>query len=143
MSQISPVLISDLMIDVNNPRLPTPALGQREALRELAKHQGRKLVALAEDIAANGLNPADLLIVMPFPNSNSRYVVLEGNRRFVTLKCLEAPDTLNDNGMDAKILTEIRRLSKLYQESPIDYVQCCVCDSRDEAKHWIGTRSRP
>ena len=139
MSQTSEILLSDLLVDIENPRLPNPNLGQREALRELARHQHRKLVALAEDIAKNGLNPADLFIVMPVNDGTSRYKVLEGNRRFVALKSLENPELFVD-AVDAKSLIDIRKSSRIYLESPTEYVQCVVCKNRDDAKHWIELR---
>jgi len=37
-------------------------------------------------------------------------------------------------------VTEIRRLSKQYQEAPIETVPCLVVRDRDEARHWIELR---
>jgi hypothetical protein len=50
--QIQP---SNLLIDAENPRLPQPNEGQRDAQRALAQHQQKKLIALAGDIVQNGL----------------------------------------------------------------------------------------
>jgi hypothetical protein len=139
MPETSSVLVSDLLIDAENPRLPQPNVGQREALRSIASHQGQKLQRLASDILENGLNPADLSIVMPFKDDLKRYVVLEGNRRLTALRALENPEFLVD-AVGSGILSAIRRLSRQYQNAPIESMQCVVVKDRDEARHWIELR---
>lgn len=131
---------ADLLLDAENPRLGRPNEGQREALRAMAKIQGRKLVALARDIVeSGGLNPAELLIVMPFEDDEHRHVVLEGNRRVVAVKCLENPEAVN-GAVDTAVLNDLRKLSKQYLDAPIEGVECCVVKNRDEARHWIEVR---
>ena len=139
MPETIPIPIADLLIDAENPRLPQPNVGQREALRAIAEHQGRKLQVLARDILSHGLNPTDLPIVMPFRDDVKRYVVLEGNRRLAALKSLENPEFLVD-AVSPGVLKEIRRLSKEYQTAPIDSVQCVVVKDKEEARHWIELR---
>lgn len=130
----------DLVLDAENPRLGNPNVGQRDAMRALAGGQGRKLVALARDIVeSGGLNPADLVIVMPIEDDEHRHVVLEGNRRVVAVKALENPEAAN-GAVDSAVLNELRELSKQYLENPIEGIQCCVVKSRDDARHWIELR---
>jgi hypothetical protein len=130
---------ADLLIDEENPRLPQPNVGQREAIRGIAKDQNRKLLVLAKDILENGLNPGDLPYVMLRGDERNRYVVLEGNRRMVALKALENPEPLL-GAVDMNVLPELRRLSKQYQEAPIESVLCVAFKSREEARHWIELR---
>lgn len=130
---------SDLLIDEENPRLPQPNVGQREALRGIAADQGSKLLTLAKDILANGMNPGDLAWVMPRGDDLKRYVVLEGNRRLAALKALENPEALV-GAVDMKVLSELRRLSKEYQSTPIESVSCIAVKNREEARHWIELR---
>ncbi len=139
MSEVVPVMLSALLIDAANPRLPQPNIGQRDALRAVAAHQQRKLVVLAKDILTYGVNPADLPIVMPVEDDLKRYVVLEGNRRLAALRGLENPDTLV-GALKPNLLSELRKLSKQYQESPIEVIQCLAVKNRDEAQHWIELR---
>ncbi len=140
MSDIRSIPSADLLIDPENPRLGSPNSGQRDALRELAKHQGRKLLTLAEDIVEKGLNPSDLAIVMPLKDDErGRYTVLEGNRRLAALKALEAPETLV-GAVDKPVLDGIRDLSKRYLASPVESVPCVVLKDREEAAHWIRLR---
>jgi hypothetical protein len=130
---------SNLLIDAENPRLPQPNTGQREAQRALAGHQQRKLLTLARHIVEHGLNPADLPIVMQTHDDLKRFVVLEGNRRLAALKGLENPDSLL-GAVDNSVLDELRALSKRYQATPLEYVNCLVVASREEANIWIELR---
>lgn len=139
MAETVPVRIADLLIDAENPRLSLPNLGQREAQLELARDQQTKLLRLARDILQYGLNPADLPIIMPLKDDLERYVVLEGNRRLVTLRGLENPDSLA-SALNPMVLVQLRRLSKEYQDNPIESTQCLVVQDRDEARHWIELR---
>lgn len=139
MSETLSISLANLLIDVENPRLPQPNVGQREALRALAHHQQRKLLTLATDITHNGVNPADLPIVMPMGDDLNRWVVLEGNRRLAALRGLEHPDLFVD-AIEAGTLDELRKLSKEYQKDPIEAVQCLAVKDRDEARHWIVLR---
>jgi hypothetical protein len=50
MPDTQPISLADLLIDTENPRLPQPNLGQREAMRALAKHLPKKLITLARHI---------------------------------------------------------------------------------------------
>lgn len=130
---------SNLLMDSENPRLPQPNVGQREAQRELAKQQPRKILTLAKDIAVEGLNPSDLMVVMPSGDDTHRYTVLEGNRRLVALRALENPDSFV-GVLDRVVLLQLRKISRTYLDSPIDSVFCLVVKSRTEAQHWIMLR---
>jgi hypothetical protein len=139
MPEITTIPLADLLIDAENPRLPQPNVGQRDALRAIASHQGRKLQILAEDILRHGLNPADLSITMPFKDDPRRFLVLEGNRRLTALRALENPEFLI-GAVEKGVLAKIRRLSKQYQNTPTDSVPCVVVTDRNEAHHWIELR---
>jgi hypothetical protein len=139
MAELVSATLSDLVVDSENPRLPQPNVSQREALRAIAHHQGRKILRLAEDIVESGLNPADLPIIMPLQDDLKRYVVLEGNRRVVALKALENPEWLV-GAADSTVVTAMRKLSRIYQEAPIEAIQCVAVKDRDGAQHWIELR---
>lgn len=129
-----PVKPADLLIDEVNPRLAEPNIGQREAQRTLANKEGKKILKLAKHILQYGLNPLELPAVSR--QADGRFIVLEGNRRLVALKALDNPDTLTD-AVTPKILTEIRKLSKQYQEAPMDFVECIEVKDRDEIEPWL------
>lgn len=129
--------VSNLLIDVENPRLPTPNVGQHEALRELAHDQQGKLIKLAQHIVRNGPNPAELPIVMPF--DERRYVVLEGNRRLAALRALENPDSFV-GALTPALVNALRKLSVDYQQNPVEALTCLVVKDREEARPWIELR---
>jgi hypothetical protein len=139
MPDVKPISPADLLIDAENPRLTQPNTGQREALRALAQLLGRKLLNLAKHIVENGMNPAELMIVMPAGDDTQRYRVLEGNRRLAALKTLENPEAVA-GATDQSVLFELRRLSKEYQRNPIEAVSCVIVDSPDTARPWVELR---
>ena len=139
MADVRSIPPSSLLVDAENPRLPKPNEGQREAMRAIANLLPRKILVLAKDIVENGLNPADLPIVTPANDSENRYVVLEGNRRLVALKALENPDSFV-GALDGGAIAAMRSLARKYQESPIDLIQCLVVKERPDAEHWIMLR---
>jgi hypothetical protein len=139
MPETMPLRPADLLIDEENPRISQPNVGQNKAQQALASHQQRKLQVLAKDIVLHGMDPSNLPIVMPFKDDLERYVVLEGNRRLTALKGLENPESLGDS-VSKGVLKEMRRLSKEYQENPIEQVLCLAVKDRDEARHWIELR---
>lgn len=139
MAEIISVAPSNLLIDAENPRLPNPNVGQREALRAVATNQQKKLAELAKDIVTHGINPSDLMIVMPLKDDRNRYVVLEGNRRLTALKALENPDSFV-GAVDPAVLKVLRTQSRDYSKAPIDIVSCFEVSTRAEAEHWIAIR---
>ena len=134
MAEILEIRPADLLIDEVNPRLAEPNVGQREAQRALAHDLQRKVQMLARDIAEYGLNPLEPPVVTP--SGDGRYIVIEGNRRLGALKALENPDSLAD-AVSPGTLKEIRKLSKAYHASPIDFVQCIVAPERTDIDHWL------
>jgi hypothetical protein len=139
MPETIPIRPADLLIDEENPRISQPNVGQHKAQQALAEHQQKKLQILAKDIVQYGMDPSNLPIVMPFKDDLKRYVVLEGNRRLTALRALENPESLA-NSVPQGVLKEIRRLSRDYQDNPIDGVVCLVVKDREEARHWIELR---
>ncbi len=135
MAEVETIPPSNLSVNPENPRLGQPNLGQRETLREIAENQKHKLVNLAKDILEHGLNPSELPIVTPHKGDKGKYTVLEGNRRIVAIKALENPDTFV-GVLDARLLHQLRELSKQYLENPIDGVLCAVVKEPTDAVHW-------
>lgn len=130
---------ADLLVDEENPRISETDVGQNKAIQALARLQGRKLLSLAKDIARHHLNPSELPVVMPHEGDPKRYVVLEGNRRLVALRALENPQLVAD-AVEAKVFNGIRKLSRAYQDNPVESVECLVVPNRAEAEHWIELR---
>lgn len=135
------VLLTNLIVDSINPRLPVEQQGQRDAIRTLAVDQGEKLLNLAEDIVEHGLDPSSLAIVIPEPGSSKRYIVVEGNRRVAALRILENPELASDLWTRPE-QERLKRLSGAFRGQRITHVPCIVLADRDAANHWILLRHR-
>ncbi|PCK23254.1 hypothetical protein [Rhodococcus qingshengii] len=123
--------VSDILLDLSNPRFEA-LNSERDALNALINDDPKKIYNLAEDILEYGLIPSELPIVQ---SSGSGIVVLEGNRRFATLKLLRNPE-LSD---DVKVRTQFARLAAAKGTGP-DEVLCQVVASPEDARHWIEVR---
>ena len=132
--------IENLLIDEQNPRLAQPSNGQQAAIRDLASTLKTKLLRLAQDIQANGLNPSELPIVMPFGGGDAaRYVVLDGNRRLAALRVMEQSDIVM-SAVSRSVYREFIALARRYEGSPVREIECTVVDRRADATHWIQLR---
>jgi hypothetical protein len=132
--------VASLLVDVRNARLKDPQATPQAAILALAKQQGPKLLELARSIAATGrLDPLTVMAVVASTENPGEYVVLEGNRRLVTLLGLETPGLIaaafNPAGQ-----RELQKLSQRYTANPITSVRCAVFDTEDEAVEWIDLR---
>lgn len=128
------IKISNLKVNPENPRFE-PVSNQREAINSIIDNQKDKLLKLGNDIIEHGLNPSDLVIVMPDTEDKSSYAVLEGNRRVTTLKILNNP------GLVPPTLTSLsnrfKKLSDKFNDNPIFKIPCVVFTSEAEAMKWI------
>ncbi|MGD1151558.1 MAG: hypothetical protein ABR911_01590 [Syntrophales bacterium] len=127
--------IEDLIFDVDNPRFESLS-DQRTALQKIVTDQKDKLFILAEDITAQGLNPADLTIVIESEDGDGRYVVLEGNRRLAALKLLSNPRLFDSITMKPSLRKKFQDLIIKFNKNEIEPINCVLCESRQEADHW-------
>src|ERR1022692_3720692 len=120
---------SQVVLDPENPRLPDGTSNDREAINRLLDDG---LIGLARDIARTGqTNPAELPIAV---KEGSKYIVLEGNRRFAALKLLKDPNLAYEEEQQKAF----RRAAAL--GTPPKTVFALVTSSREEADHWIVLR---
>ena len=126
--------INMLEINTENPRFEM-ARNQREAIRIMIENQNSKLAKLAQDIIENGLNPSDLIIVMPSKKHDHKFVVLEGNRRVTALKLLNNNDLIPQKYKS--LIRKFRQLSSKYDRNPIEDISCVVFSNIDDANKWI------
>lgn len=127
--------INQILLDPVNPR-HEPLQSQVEQIKAMIDSQKEKLVKLAEDILASGLNPSDLITVIPHPSENNKYIVVEGNRRITVLKLLNSPSLCHE----ASIRRRFETLNKAYIKNPINEIRCVVYPDRESAKHWISLK---
>jgi hypothetical protein len=124
---------SQVLLDPQNPRLPDGTSNDKEAINRLLAEGYTQLIALARDLTDRGeANPTELPIVI---KDVTKYVVLEGNRRFAGLKVLANPRLADDPGHQAAF----ERLKKRGKQPP-KTIFCAVASDRDEADHWITLR---
>lgn len=124
---------SQALLDPENPRLPDGTSNDREAINRLLAEGYAQMLALARDLVDRGEgNPSELPIVMA---SGSKFVVLEGNRRFAALKLLGDPKLAEDK---AQQLAFARIKSK--GKSAPKALFCAVARDRDDADPWITLR---
>lgn len=128
--------IDELDLDLNNPRFAGLS-NQRAALEKIVTTQGVKLVNLAEDIVTQGLSPAHRMLVMKSKTS-SRYVVMDGNRRLAALRVLRNPAVLDGMKAVGDVSSQkLRKLAKTFSPSVVEPIDVHVCESEEEARHWI------
>jgi uncharacterized Zn ribbon protein len=129
--------LSNLKLDPTNPRHPEFE-SQREIIEWMTSGSGRigeKLLILAKDIANNGLNPADRVMVIADEKEKGRFIVLEGNRRITALKLLNNPELAPTKEWQ-------KRFSRLRPTSyaPIKKITIVVFENEEKAFHFIELR---
>lgn len=130
--------VSSLLLDVENFRLGVLE-NQIEVINHMFKDQGEKIIRLAEDIAANGLSPLEVIGVVADENSPDQYYVVEGNRRILALKLLANPNLL-DKSFLSKFKNRIFPASKMFLAAPIMEIECTVFPSREDSYPWMSLK---
>lgn len=129
--------VAQLNVDVGNFRL-----GDQESIRAAYKamiaEQGTKLSNLADDIVTLGLNPSELLIVVPTEEDPNLFTVAEGNRRLTCIKLLETPALAVGTPLHQRFV----ELSKTYKANPIKKAWCVVLESKEAGFVWIERKHR-
>lgn len=124
---------SQTLLDSENPRLPDGTSNDREAINRLLADGYSQMLALARDFVQHGEgNPGELPFVM---RDGSKYVVLEGNRRFAVLKLLADPK-LADDPTHRAAFERIKKTGK----TPPARLYCTVVQTRADADHWLTLR---
>jgi hypothetical protein len=139
-SEIVDIQISDLLLDVENPRYTDVARNQQAAASALAEKHSSHILKLAEDIVENGLDPTTLpAVVATSDKRKKRYRLLEGNRRLLAIKALETP-TLISAVFSSSASKRLTSLSKQYAKKPLSSMKCVLFSSEKEAEHWVWLR---
>src|SRR5712691_7391784 len=126
------VPVANLRLDIANPRFETEQENQRDDIRQMAEDQSDKLLNLAEDVVAFGLDPSSLAIVIRDEANPERYITVEGNRRLAALKVLHNPDLVK-GVWTANRESHLKKLSEAFHAEAITQVPCVVMPDRDAA----------
>lgn len=135
MASTKKLKLTDLQVNTENYRFE-PVGSQKEAIDKMLEDQDEKLYALAEHILLNGLNPNDRIQVVPSSHDSSKYNVVEGNRRTVSLKLLSAPDLI-EGSHKAALKRKFKKLHDANKSALVKVVECTVYDNPAEADKWI------
>ncbi|MDY0035563.1 MAG: hypothetical protein RBS05_06600 [Zoogloea oleivorans] len=132
--------VDKLDLDLNNPRYEQQG-SQREALELMLTSEPKKAQALALHIIENGMNPTDLIAVIP--GIGDRFVVVEGNRRAAVLRALIKPallDSLPHSSSLSGMVKKVRALAQQAKGMDLDKINVALFDSREEANVWIALK---
>jgi hypothetical protein len=91
------VSLDRLLLDTNNPRIRAGA-DQPDCIERLLR-KPKQLLALAKDIASNGLSTAPILVQS---TKGNKFVVWDGNRRITALKLLNNPALARNKALQAQ-----------------------------------------
>ncbi|MFT0860610.1 hypothetical protein [Ancylobacter sp. G4_0304] len=123
--------VVNLLVDEDNFRME-PNLDQPSAIKAMLRKQGKKLVALAEEIVEFGLSRGEFIWVAPDPRPEflGKYVVCEGNRRITALKILGHPALAEGTEWARRF----RELSVDYKKRKITQVRAVLYPSTEAAR---------
>ena len=135
MHKIKPINVNKLLLDVDNPRFPTSAENQRDAIAKMLELQYERIYRLAKDIVAKGLDPSENIIVYPSEDEEGFFVVAEGNRRVTALKLLLSPKLASSD----KVRKSFEKL-KITQPNDINIINNCVLFDDNHYEHWVNLK---
>ncbi|WP_173497589.1 hypothetical protein [Shewanella sp. ISTPL2] len=133
MANIKKININNLLLDIGNPRFPNEVETQREAISTMLNlpRMSVQIMKLAKDIAENGLDPSENLIVYESEDEPGFYVVAEGNRRLTVLKLLANPEIAPDD----KFVSQFKKLKQISKKTIVS-VDCHV-DEDSTYERWV------
>ena len=129
--QIQLIDYRKLQLDLQNPRFARQD-NQQDALAALVADAPEKLIRLARDIKAYGLDPINPVLVTL--QQNDYYNVLEGNRRLAAVRLLHG------QGVEHVPSNLEYMLPEAYDPSTVTLVQCVILPTREAAQHWLELR---
>lgn len=120
--------VADLMLDTKNIRLGAEYGSQDEIINDLFVNEDA--MDILENISQNGYFPDEPPVVV---KEKGQFVVLEGNRRVVSLKALITPEIA-----PTKYVSRIKKI--MTNRLPIEAVLVHVATSRDEAMEYLAAK---
>jgi hypothetical protein len=129
MSRTDDIKLEDLLLDEQNPRLPT-AVGRRQDQMIQYIARTTSITEIMSAIAENDYFPGEPLIVIP--GTKGKYITVEGNRRLTALKLLQNPDLYPKGRKIAEIAAEA--------EYKPTIIPCVIFDDRNDVVNYLGYR---
>lgn len=136
-SRVGDKRLDDLLFDPRNPRLPEDDQdsSQPRLLEIMARDY--RIIEIGQSLADNGYFHEEPLVVMPSPDIEGKFVVLEGNRRLAALKLIDDP------GPNPRQSAEWRALKDRAAELGHDLrerIPVVEYDNRDDVTAFLGFR---
>jgi len=131
--------IDSLDLDLENPRIIL-ASDQRDAMQKILNEQKVKLINLAESIAAKGLNPMDRFLILRFDIRVGKFIMLEGNRRLLSVKLLKNPSLIPTFEMPEAFRKRLQKAAQGFDGTKVERVDCFEVAGRAEGIDWIRQR---
>jgi hypothetical protein len=140
MAELRDIMTNNLLVDIENPRLPEEHDSQFAAIRAMLGIEATKTLALAQAIATEGFSPFERLFVTPSSDSPNRFIVLEGNRRLTALKLLAEPK-LGQDVLTPAQQKKVKAWSDDYRaRGEVKTIECLIFAAREDASLWIERR---
>lgn len=136
MQPIKEVELTDVLLDLDNYRIPSSQASQDDALRYL--FEAENVLDLVEKIAHDGYLDNELPLVIPAETEGKeagQFIVLEGNRRVAALKSLKG---LVDSTSHQKELNKVRKKHAHELRNLPTTIRVMVMDSRKSALPHLG-----
>lgn len=125
--------ISDLKLDIYNPRLPKSKQGKDEALIIEFMLLEAATLELMMAIGENDYFAGEQLLVIPDETEDGKYIVVEGNRRLTAVKLLSNPNL-------ATVKKEsIKKINAEAEYKPTD-IPCLVFEKKENILKYLGFR---
>jgi len=122
------VFIDQLLLDEDNIRLDIKNKTQDVVITDLFVNE--KAMQILESIYKNGLFPDEIPVVV---KQNNKYVVIDGNRRVVSLKAMLTP------GIAPKhFQNKIEKIMQGY--TPIDKIKVIIAPSRKDIDKYLAAK---
>jgi ParB-like nuclease domain len=127
---IRPALITDLLLDANNHRFhdldgwrrvadnrfhePRIQANTENLLRD---NRSFDLAQLKDSINTNGFVPLEQIVIRAYPTDNTKYIVVEGNRRVAAIKWLLEDSEAGVLNLSEDQLNNLQNLQVLYLDT--------------------------
>lgn len=128
MSETITLDLDQLLLDEDNPRLPT-TVGREQTQMIVYIARTTSIAEIMTAIAENDYFPGEPLVVVP---SGQKYIVVEGNRRLTALKLLQNPSLYDKS-------RRIREIAESAKHRPTN-IPCVVFENRTEVLNYLGYR---
>lgn len=131
---MQPIKFGSVFLDLENPR-HDPYENEDQVIDYLCRYEN--VFPLAKDIAQVGLNPLEIMAVIPDDGSDEgdagepTYIVAEGNRRLCALKLLDDPERA-----PPKFRKPFEALAEDWESA--DELLCMVFPDRESVRMWLG-----